>query len=633
MRETYTDYNAYDVQWNYVQDSNTGTYSNGFVNFTNASLIGASQDRYWDLKNAYVQIPYYAVVAIGGGGSFGSSNDAGTNAYQHLAENCFALSPKSDHQHIIDLVSAKLNGVSLNRQSQYTNLMMTEDLKKQSADHERMFHECCSLDSADGYKLNAAVLETNNDTVPLPNVLQTGLTNAGGFRQNNLSGGYGSRLFYNDAIQKRLFKNNFDMTDPAVPAHYSVGTYSDSLFYTGGTSGFTNTALINSLQCGFMGAYRSGTSPGNAQTGLLVPDANAVHTAPVDRLLFQYVANIPLASICDVYAKMPSVASLANFELRLQLNIASNNSWTASFTAPAIGAGMVNLIQPTSVTSNQSVGTTCPFMLSPVAVCNDEVSPFGTGCVVSSPAGNFTITVTPGIGYVGQVANINSIPTGGGIIQGCRIWIPQYGFTSEYSAKILDSPKKLITYKDYYVDTIPNITSNGTQQVSKLFVANLSHVRNIYIIPYLSPASGVTTAVPVLRSLLSSAPTTCSFCRLSNVNLQIGGQNVMNENLQLSNQFYENNMFQALAMHNGNSFSSELITGLVTRSMYQKCYGVLSFDLKRISDEVQDDSLKSFMLNFKIDTKGTYDFVVLVTYDNSVVIDRLGGSVSSASDM
>ena len=92
-------------------------------------------------------------------------------------------------------------------------------------------------------------------------------------------------------------------------------------------------------------------------------------------------------------------------------------------------------------------------------------------------------------------------------------------------------------------------------------------------------------------------------------------------------------MLQDLGLVNGNSHGSELISGLVTKSMFQRCYNVYTLDLKRCADEVQDQVLKSFMLNFKIDTKGAYEFVVLVTYDNSVTIDRIGGSVTSAEDV
>jgi len=623
LRIDSTDFPAYDQQWSYINDSNNGVYSNGWVTFSNASLIGMTSDKFYDLKNSYLQIPYYAVATLTGTGacSFGSSNAAGTNTYAHVAENCFVVSPKSDHQHIIDLVSAKLNGVNLNRQSQYTNLMMTENLKKQTVDHERIYHEGCSIDSADGYKINAAVLETNNDTIPMPTIVTSTAndptTFTGVHMQQSLHGGFGSRMLYNDAIVKRLMKNNFDCTPIAN---------NNSLFGTHGAGILQSSSFSNSLQNGFMGAYRV--------DGTKVDSANTATGSAINRLLWQYVANIPLSQICDVYSKIPSVSSLANFELRLQLNVASNNSWSVTY---AVTSGVTNVdMKPlviASVASNQSVGTCCPFLISPASVRNSitGINPYPAGCVVSSAVSTNTITVTSGIGYIGSPDSLTITP--GSVQQGCRLWIPQIGFTPEYSAKILDSPKKTITYKDFYVDTIPTVANaSGGSQVSKLFVANLAHVRQIYVIPYFAVGAS-TTATQVSRSLVSSAPTTCSFCRLSNFQVQIGGVNVLNENIQLSNQFYENSMLQALALVNGNAHESELISGLVTKSMFQRCYNVYTLDLKRVADEVQDDVLKSFMLNFKIDTKGAYEFVVLVTYDNSVTIDRIGGSVTSADDM
>jgi hypothetical protein len=91
-------------------------------------------------------------------------------------------------------------------------------------------------------------------------------------------------------------------------------------------------------------------------------------------------------------------------------------------------------------------------------------------------------------------------------------------------------------------------------------------------------------------------------------------------------------MLQALARYDGNAFNSELVSGLVTKAMYNKCYGVVSLDIKRVADQIQDDAMKSFLLNFRVDTKGAYDFIVLITYDNTIYIDRVLGSVVSAEE-
>jgi hypothetical protein len=621
-----TEFPASDVQWAYIMDNNAGNqYPNGWINFSNANLIGNNSDKFFDMKNAYIQVPYGVVVSIAGG-SFGKSGNAGTADFVHAPENAFAVAPKSEHQHIIDLVSAKVAGISITRQSQYTNLMMTEDLKCQTADHERMFHENCSLDSAESYRLTTAVLETNNRAVPLNEAI-----GATGFRAQSLVGGFGGNLFANDTHLKRMLKQNFDNTDGATNLSvFNTGAVAGTV---GATLGFAPGSILNNLQTGFMGAYDENGNKVPASGTPIAVSGKAAGASKITKLLFQYVANIPLASICDFYKSCPSLGSLANFELRMQLNISPNNSWSVTYGNTPLPATPypAQLLVPTSFASNQSVGTTCPFMLSQAVVSNNLVNPFGQGLVINATnAVTPVITCTPFIGYCGAPEGFTSaVPPPSAMNQGTRIWCPQYNFTPAFNKPILDSKNCKVTYKDFYVDTIPNVivsAAASSVQVSKLFVSNLSHVRNVYIIPFL------TGATPVNQSLLSSAPTTCSFCKMSNFQVQIGGVNILTEAISTSNQFYENAYMQALAQFDGNAHNSELISGLVTKSMYQRCYGVVTLDVKRVSDQVQDDAMKSFLLNFRVDSKGTYNFIVIITYDNTIYIDRVLGSVVSPEE-
>ena len=163
--------------------------------------------------------------------------------------------------------------------------------------------------------------------------------------------------------------------------------------------------------------------------------------------------------------------------------------------------------------------------------------------------------------------------------------------------------------------------------VTRLFNTQLGKVRNIYILPFFSAKQN---APVTYRSPLSSAPNTVSFCRLSNFNIRIAAQNVLIEPLQYNTQFYINNLLPLLAQNNGNSYVSDYFSGQVTKSMWEKCYNVYSLDIRRVVDEVTDTASKSFQLEWKIDTNNTYDFLVFIVYQNSLAIDRLTGTITSA---
>jgi hypothetical protein len=104
------------------------------------------------------------------------------------------------------------------------------------------------------------------------------------------------------------------------------------------------------------------------------------------------------------------------------------------------------------------------------------------------------------------------------------------------------------------------------------------------------------------------------------------------EALNSNNQFYQNNILPLLANINGNSLKSKMMSGQITQSMWAKCYNVYAFDMARVQDQVQDNLLKSFQIQFKCDTASatyTYDFYYIMVYENELSIDRISGQITA----
>jgi len=579
-QEQVNEYTASDMQWIYLNDLNQGNYANGWVNFSNLNVIGSSTEKYFDWSQGYVQVPHVCVLSCAGAAnpSFGTVN--GTPAYTHNGENAFGISLKGS-QHIVDLLQIKFSGASVNRNSNFNNFVMNERLKMKDMSQAPLLYDILSFDwdSEDSYKIDNALGDINNQTT------QTASLGLSAFQ---------SGTFANNGMINRMRKTNYDNT-----------TQSGSLFATNGT--FTSTALNNSLQQGLVAVFDTTLASATAN------DANRI-----TYLVYQFVSTIPLSEIHDFYKNLPSVQTSLGFELRMQLNIASGNSWTINCTGTNVGNHTIN-----SVTANQSVGNTCPYII-PTPALNGS-----TGLrLTATNTQAFSVTASSYIGYYGNNVTLNAsgVPQGSTVIP-CRIFVPQINLTPSYSKMLLDSPIKTILYEDYYVDSIRNIVSTGTTQVQRLFNTQLSKVRNLYILPYLSSKANAPVSY---QSILSSAPNTVSLCRLSNFNIQIGGVNVLNEPQYFVNQFYINNLLPLLAQQNGNSFKSSFMSGQINRSEWEKAYNVYSIDMRRVADEVQDAQSKAFQLTFKIDTNNTYDFLVILTYQNSLSIDRVTGQITSA---
>ena len=101
LQEKVNTYPCNDIQWLYINDINQQNYSNGFINFTNVSVIGSNVEKQYLWNQACLSIPYTITVAPSNGMSF-IADPANVNA----------LSVKS-YATFIDWLSIKSNACLL----------------------------------------------------------------------------------------------------------------------------------------------------------------------------------------------------------------------------------------------------------------------------------------------------------------------------------------------------------------------------------------------------------------------------------------------------------------------------------------------------------------------------------------
>lgn len=89
-----------------------------------------------------------------------------------------------------------------------------------------------------------------------------------------------------------------------------------------------------------------------------------------------------------------------------------------------------------------------------------------------------------------------------------------------------------------------------------------------------------------------NAPVCVSPHRLTDVQLEIGGQTIFANPIKLGTQLYDMyNQFMG-SDRDGNCLKSSDICGLVTRDMFDMNYGVIAIDLKRVLNENLDSVKK-----------------------------------------
>jgi len=448
---------------------------------------------------------------------------------------------------------------------------MNERIKQYGADKYKVYGDIMghAWDTGNSIGYNSTAGEFNNFTN-----LQVGLI-AQGSKPSNIP---------NQGHFARCAKTNIDMTNSA---NSTLGNF---LLSSGAQSSAGSTAILNN------------------------ENQNSLVYQGTDGLAFQGMAIVPLSELHDFFKQMPSVASSTGFELRLQSNLSKENSYTVRYNAIASSTAIPNL-----VTSQQVVGHACPFLLTnPSTDGSTGLKTLGTGVI------NGTMTVRACIGWKNETGQLASF--GGASGNPVRIFLPSINYNNDYIKDIIQHPQYSLKYMDYYVDS--DLGKTQTSNISRLFNVQLSRVRTLYIIPFLSSSSTVPSP---FNSPISSAPTTCTPCRLRNFNIQIGGQNIFTEPQNYNYQFYNNNALSLMADINGNSLKSKFFSGQITKSMWENGYNVYTINLMKCADEITDSLMKSFQLIFSIDGNAglSYDFYYMITYQSELTLDRSTGSITN----
>lgn len=599
--EQKNDFACSDVAMVNVPDSNLFNYSTGWVNFNNTSLQGNDTKRVLEMSQAVVTVPFGCVLQVQASqssklASFGTqSNAGGVITYYHSLQNIFAVAPKAYH-HIFNQVSNKFGGKVINQSNEYFNYYLNEKLKTMNTDQYDILGDMLdlSMDSANSYQYSSSLLEVNNNTQ----------------ETYDLSKGNDPSKWVNKGHIERMRKLNIDWLSTE--------------------SNFSNTKLFNDSVV--QDTYATGLIAVCNSAGAVI-DVNSSSLLPISYLVFQYVATIPLMFLSEFYEKIQSIVTLSQFELRLQTNLASNNSWSIQCGNKVSDVSTDLPVE--SIVSNASVGQSCPFMISKPS---SDDGTTGLTIYCSDKDAKPKITLRPFIGYYGNQVNNLSISTSTGLpstqagMYPCQIWIPSVSYNGSYQSTVIRmSPQKLL-YNDFIVDTTHTDVPGGSQ-VQKLLTYQTGRLRKLYILPYLS-SSGISTACDPRQSLISSAPNTCSLCRLINLNVQLGSVNVFSSPISYQFNHYYNSALIAQGFANGNAFKADTMSGRVKFSDFNSCYGAYVIDLERVSDDVSDDIIKNIQLTYKIDTKSTvkYNMLYIIEYQSECNVDRITGQVVNSSD-
>lgn len=486
-----------------------------------------------------------------------------------------------------------------------------------------------------------------NDTQPFVNVMQ-GFRLLSQMSTTDLNT-FGPSLNYNQAIDNEK-SMAFNQISPVsgTPANVagagllnnvpysaiSSGTSSQSLASSIMNQGTVNTAIANrisryaDLTSGASVSAQSfwGDSSGTQLTFMTATQLQTEfkpYVSYIGNVVYYYdVALIPLKYLCDVMDKLGLVRKLSAV-MRIYFN---TGSCAAKVTNPTLST---QTIQPVSVGGafQSTFANTCPFTFNnvmgasgtaPSTGLNPASVPLTTGYVIGglfiARAPTTAISVGGGSG-INIGLNVPSHP-----MPSCRAYYSLVKLEPSRALRYVEENRsKLVVYEQIITNQYDGIAKGSS--FSQLVQSGIKNPLGLVIIPLISPSSatgsGSTTfGFSQWGSPLDTCPATFSPISLTNLQVTLGGQNILNATLFYT---YENFLEQVALADNLTSSDLGIGAGLISQSWWEN-NRVYYVDLKR-SRDADKASTRNLNISFTNNSNVTISLLVYTMYLDKLVVD------------
>lgn len=286
----------------------------------------------------------------------------------------------------------------------------------------------------------------------------------------------------------------------------------------------------------------------------------------------------------------------------------------------------------------------CPLMVSPVGKgLNLQALTDVTEIVI----GIHVVSVLSTKGSVSQ----NTLKIADHALTKCRIYVPMITMNEVLESKYLSElSKKRVFFNDFNYHTLFKVGAGSNINFS--LSNTLSNLRGLLVIPFLSSEiNGVystTTAIakvvaaagvvgvngldaisenklgfsPVVSPFTSEPSNTSPLMKITDYNIQLGGENIYAQNLQYGFQQYQNEV-SCLNALSGNQ-DSVVSSGLINQEMWMNNYRYYYTDLSR---KLQDNQMKSVQIIGRNASVVPMDLHIYLIYSKEAIIDILTGKL------
>jgi hypothetical protein len=568
------DYSPYtDKQYNsYINDINSGVYQNNglsLVQFDLSSIYNST--KFTDTNDLFVVLPIVMVAAF-------STSTAGT-LVAPVAGNVNLLSLKNNFIHLIHQADLTINGKTAEDVQPFINI----------SKHFQMLSEMSSGDlDTIGYSIG--ITEPDNWKSKIYNgSTSAAVTNKSGNGMTN------NRPFVPAASFSGGGQNNNTLTtaqfDKCVNTsiQHRLGRYTDTT--AGNTSGMfgSTAAFISNL-----------TQLKNDFT----PNYEVLNT---NYMVWYDYAVIKLATVFESLSSI-GLTRKADIFLRLYINTGTLNATISSPNSTAPGYSLT--------VANNGFSATCPFTIN---YLTEASASGGIPATTANITAGLYLAKPPATSYNG--INLSS-SAASHPLPACRIYYSQITIQPSYADEyILNNRAKKCIYRTVLTNQYNNITAGGN--FNQLISSGIVHPTGILIVPYVSSQASYSLGDFAFKSPFDTVPADGHPLSLTNLQVTIGGQNVLQSVLNYN---YESFIEQLLYCEQLTSADFGVSTGLFDAAWwnYNRFYWV-NVERSNITDKNQTRNLN---ISFTNNNNVPIDVLVFTFKSNQLTIDIETGIVS-----
>jgi hypothetical protein len=584
-----------DKQWNYLNDINSGVYSNNSgltnVQFDLTSIYNSG--KFCNASDLFLTIPIVNTAV------FSAANGV---PVAPVAGNSNLLTMKSNFQHLIHQIEIVANGKTVNDTQPFISLYQNfKLLSSMSTNDLKQFGSSFGL---------AEEIDNEKSVVWSPVAAAAGTAQNGVGLCNNRPFVGGATAITGSDTQAYLFG----------AAGQNTGAVNKALARR--ATRVVDSTLANT---GWNRLY--GSSAANAPMTLmsatqLANEFKPYYTTVGNVMVWYDLAVIPLKYLCDVVDKLGLVKKL-DMVLRLYLN-------TGSLQCAVLDPNLITVSY--GAFSSSTFANTCPFTINalPAASANGGV-PATTvaicaGCFVARAP---TTAIGVGTGTVNIGLNVASHP-----MPSCRTYYSLIQLEpSRALAYIEGNREKSVVFENIIFNQYSSIPAGGS--FSQLVQSGIKNPLGVCIIPLIGAGTNTsvngtgtgftgTLGFEQWQSPYDTCPATYSPLSLTNLQVSLGGQQVLSGSTLYYT--FETFLEQVALAESLTSTDLGIGCGLINQSWWETVGRVYWIDLARGRD-ADKASMRNLSISFNNNTNASITLMVFTVYLDKITIDVETGIV------